>query len=297
MSNLASATAVSGSSAVRVLAYNSMSANFDGEKHPGGTAAPFSQRRGPQLDLLTRSQADVIGVEEAAACLHKIPYKPCYRQVDSLADGLPGYKLDDTYTTSSGSNRYLGNFVLYNANVAPIGRGGTWSLGPSGNQRHAAYQAFRVVSGGSRFLFVNTHLWSTSGSSGDKIRGTETMSLLHQANAYAGRIGVTAIIYTGDFNSYAGEWHVNDITGNDMRAAHVADGIVVAQHHVKAGYDSINALYRRPHKGHGSADHVYATGGIGVKTWGEVMNLQNGAFVGAIPSDHNPVFADLMIPF
>jgi hypothetical protein len=81
-----------------------------------------------------------------------------------------------------------------------------------------------------------------------------------------------------------------------MQAAGVPDGIAVAQHYVRAKYDSINSLYRTARHGHGSADHIYATGGIGVKTWGELMDISHGQFVGTIPSDHNPVYADLTIP-
>jgi hypothetical protein len=83
-----------------------------------------------------------------------------------------------------------------------------------------------------------------------------------------------------------------------MRSFGIPDGIAVAQHRVRARYDSINALYRTPRAGHGSADHVYANGGVAVRTWGELLHLKSdGTFAGTIPSDHNPVVALLGIPY
>jgi endonuclease/exonuclease/phosphatase family metal-dependent hydrolase len=281
---------------VRVLAYNSLSASYDGEQHPGGTAAPWSKRRAGQVALLNGSNADVIGVEEAATCLHERKALPCWRQIDSLASGLTGYKLDATYQ-STGRTRYFSDYILFNNNtVAKVGTGHTFKIGPSGKTRYAAYQIFQVRSTGVEFLFVVTHTLATAGAKGDKIRGAETTSLVRQAKAYARNHSIHAIIYSGDFNTYAGEYQVNDVSGNNMRAAHIPDGIDVAQHHTNSKYDSINALYRSPKKGGGSADHIYASGGVGVKLWGELLHLRNGRFVGTIPSDHNPVYADVLLP-
>lgn len=303
-SNAVSFLAGAASSDVRVVAYNSLSASFDqgsAAHHPGGNAEPFVTKRGPkQITLLNGAHPDVIGIEEAASIIHKIQGKNAYRQIDWLADHLgANYTLDDTYNTNGSVNRYTSNYILYGPAVAPVRSGGTWVITPSGssvNPGYAAYQAFRVVSTGAQFLFVDTHLASARNASTDRARGTETQNMLRQAKAYASRLGISSIIYVGDFNSYWGAWQVNDITGRDMQAAGVPDGIAVAQHYVRAKYDSINSLYRTARHGHGSADHIYATGGIGVKTWGELMDISHGQFVGTIPSDHNPVYADLTIP-
>jgi endonuclease/exonuclease/phosphatase family metal-dependent hydrolase len=297
-SNKVSFTASNDRSLVKVMTYNTMSATFDGQQHAGGVAAAFSLRRDPQLALMLGSHPDVIGIQEGSACLKKIDHKPCWRQIDSLAYGLaPTYKLVDTYTSSAGVNRYYGNYILHDSNVATVGSGGTWLIGPSSNQHKAAYQEFRVVSTGAKFLFVNTHLITGTGSTGDSQRGAETQSMLNQAKSYANQVGVTSIVYVGDFNSYVGQWHVNDISGRNMRVAHVPDAIEVATTHVRSKYDSINALYRTPRQGHGSIDHIFASGGIGVKTWGELLHLRDGQYAGTIPSDHNPVYAVITVPF
>lgn len=286
-------------SPLRVLAYNSLDASFDGERHPGGVSAPFSQRRAGQLALLKQSNADVMGIEEGSSCIKKIKGEPCYLQIQSLERGLQSrYKLDDTDASSVGLDRYSGNYFLYDPSVvAPVHAGGHWLIGPKNLERFAAYQVFRIKQTGAKFLFVDTHLLATAGSSGDEIRGAETKSMLSQATAYARRVGVKPIIYAGDFNSYRNEWEVRDLTGDAMRAAGVPDGIDVAQKRTNAQYDSVNALYRTAKKGHGSFDHIYAVGGIGVRTWAELLHLRHGKFVGTIPSDHNPVVSNVEIPY
>lgn len=82
-----------------------------------------------------------------------------------------------------------------------------------------------------------------------------------------------------------------------MRGRGVPDGITIPRHHSRAKYDSSNQLFRKASHGHGSIDHIYTTGGIGVRTWGELLKLSKGSFVGTIPSDHNPVFAVVALPY
>jgi hypothetical protein len=281
-------------SAVRVLAYNSRSAKFDGEQAPGGTVASFSKRLPGQLYLLRESKAAVIGIEEGAYCIHKNPGAPCTRQVDEIANGLPGYVLDDT--SSPGNDIFTADDILYAPSVVTkVGNGGHFIIGPSGSlERYAAYQIFTVNATGARFLFTVTH---TLASGTDQVRGQETASLLKQGKAYAASHGVTNIVFSGDFNSYVGEYHVHDYSGTVMRNANMPDSIEEAARYSNAKYDSINAYYRTPKHGHGSSDHIYASRGIGVVRWGELLHLSGGQFVGVIPSDHNPIYADLELPY
>jgi hypothetical protein len=304
-SNAVSYTATWTTSTVKVLSYNSMSASLDGERHPGGTSKPFSERRANQLYLLNKSNAAVIGIQEAGSCIAKPHGVPCTRQIDSLADGLkPRYTLAERDYTACGKcfNRYTADYILYDPNLVEPVPGtyeDTWNVGPSGKQaRYAAYQLFQVVGTRAKFLFISTHILSNRGSNYDQIREQETKSLVSQAEAYANREGVTSIFYAGDFNSYYKEYGLKDLTGTYMRNHGVPDGIDVAQKYVNAKYDSVNELYSRPRKGHGSIDHIYATGGIGVQKWGELLRLKsNGTFVQPIPSDHNPIYMVATIPF
>jgi endonuclease/exonuclease/phosphatase family metal-dependent hydrolase len=290
-------------SIIRVLAYNSLDASFDGQRHPGGISEPFAKRRAGQLALIKRGNAAVVGIEEGNSCLIHYKHKPCYMQIQSLAHGLSSrYKLDDTTANTGGAaglEQYSGNYILYQPKlVTPVGAGGHWLIGPEGPlDRFAAYQVFRVNATGARFMFVDTHLLATAGAKGDRIRGAQTESMLKQARAYAARQDLKSVLYLGDFNSYRDEWHVNDLTGKAMLAAGIPDGIDVAQTRFDAKYDSINALYRVARKGHGSSDHIYASPGIGVLSWGELLHIHDGRFVGIIPSDHNPVYSSVAIPY
>ena len=42
---------------------------------------------------------------------------------------------------------------------------------------------------------------------------------------------------------------------------------------------------------------MYAPAGVAVRGWALALNLTAGKFVGAIPSDHNPVVADVVLPY
>ena len=284
-------------SPIRVLSYNSLDASFDGERHPGGIGAPFAKRLPGQLALIQQSKAAVVGIEEANACLHPNPSAPCWRQIDALNRGLTQYTLVNT----SQSTYYDGNYILYNPQVVtPVREGGDWAAGPmhpAADNRFSAFQVFRINATGAEFLFVVVHTLAPAGLSYDRIRGQETQNTINAATAYAKRVGVGPTLYVGDFNSYRGEWHVHDYSGQAIRKAGIHDGILYADKLVNAKYDSINELYRHARKGHGSADHIYGSGGVGFATWGELLHLKHGNFVGTIPSDHNPVYADVEIPY
>jgi endonuclease/exonuclease/phosphatase family metal-dependent hydrolase len=301
-SKTVAATISSRYSQLRVLTYNSLDASFDGEKHPGGVGAPFSKRLPKQLALLKRSKAAVIGIEEANACLHTRPHAHCYRQIDALSAGLPAYRLADTTAVDVGSptgDYFAGNYILFNPRyVTPVGAGGNWSTGPTAaDNRYDAYQEFRVNATGAEFLYVVVHDLATAGHAGDVIRGYQIATTIAKTRAFARAHGIGPTLVVGDFNSYRGEYQVHDYAGRHMLHAGFNDDVAIAQKRVNANYDSINGMYRHPRTGHGSADHIYSTGQIGVKKWGELLHLKHGKFAGTFPSDHNPVYATVEIPY
>jgi endonuclease/exonuclease/phosphatase family metal-dependent hydrolase len=103
------------------------------------------------------------------------------------------------------------------------------------------------------------------------------------------------VIYVGDFNSHEG--HEVDGPGLVMRAAGVADADEVAQTTVNRQYNSANQYLRSPKPGHWDIDHVYAPAGVAVRRWEVALTLTGGRFVGTIPSDHNPLVADVVLPY
>ena len=143
---------------------------------------------------------------------------------------------------------------------------------------------------------MTVHLDAPMGARYDAIRGAETKAMLGHATMYEARHGNPPAIYTGDFNTYEHEYRTHDLSGADMRAAGLLDGIQVAQTLVNAKYDSLNEYYRVPRKRHGSAIHLYVSPGVGVVSWRELLHLSRGRFVGTIPSDHNPIVAAVENP-
>ena len=80
-----------------------------------------------------------------------------------------------------------------------------------------------------------------------------------------------------------------------MSRARVADGFEVLQIFANRQYNSANQYYRTPPAFSDNVDHIYAEPGVGIRAWSQVLQLADGKFRGVIPSDHNPVLADLTI--
>jgi endonuclease/exonuclease/phosphatase family metal-dependent hydrolase len=53
---------------------------------------------------------------------------------------------------------------------------------------------------------------------------------------------------------------------------------------------------RRPPRFGAHIDYIYVPQSVRVTSWRMVMRLNHGQFVGTIPSDHNPVVANLAVP-
>lgn len=187
--------------------------------------------------------------------------------------------------------------MLYQASkYEAVGGGGHWDLGqmPGGGSRWAAYQVLRNRETGTTFLFVSTHLYVVSGATGDAARRDETTSLLKQAAAYAGSKGGLPIVYGGDFNSHVR--HPLDGPAVATDSAGAADAQHVAVHRTLQQYNTANQYLRTPPASGLALDHLYVQPGVGVTAYRQVLKLSGGRFVGVIPSDHNPVVADLLIP-
>lgn len=268
---------------LRTLTYNVRSAGLAHD------AAPWSKRLPGVVGFIKAAKPDVFALQEAGSHVHGVT-----RQVDQVAAHLPGYKIANTDTMPDGSiQRSYGNYVVYMPSaMSPITKGGQWVLG---DNRYAAYQAFRTA-GGARLLAVSAHLSPGAGTTADNERKRETSALVESASSYASRIHVTSIVYLGDFNSFLGRWHTVDTPGNIMRAHHMTDAKLAAQRLYNARYSSINNYKRIAPVGGGASDHAYVSPGVGVASWGEMLHVRHGKFVGVIPSDHNPVWSELLLP-
>jgi endonuclease/exonuclease/phosphatase family metal-dependent hydrolase len=276
---------------VRVMTYNVKEAHFDGEHEGGNVVAPWmSERRPAAAALISQASPDVVGVEEAATLIghHR-------RQIDTLRKSLGGgYGLARTEIPPKdpGTHR-TGNYILFKKSTwKPVGKGGHWALG----DRHtAAHQVLRSRDSGAKFLFVVAHLWQGVGGSSDVMRKHETQVLVQKAHALAARRGVP-VVYAGDFNSDSAG-HEFNAPAEVMKQHHIADSFNVAQRRARSNYNTANHYMRRPPHHGLRIDYVFAPQGVGVASWRLIMHLHGGEYAGTIPSDHNPVASDLMIPY
>jgi endonuclease/exonuclease/phosphatase family metal-dependent hydrolase len=289
------AVARSSEQRVRVMSYNILQAISAGTREGGGIVPTWSTRRPGVVALIERDAPDVLAVQEGWPWIGTPEGFGGTRQVDHLRAALDGYALARTEVppTEHGYRR-TGNYILYRAaTYAPVGAGGHWTISEN---RYAAYQELRNRSSGATFLFVSVHLVAGAGAALDYERRAQTASLVRQATAFAA-VAHVPVVYAGDFNSDLIRTRVVDGPGVVMRAAHAAEAQRVSCSMSNALYDSYNQYARTPPAYGLDIDRVFVTPGLGVASWGVVLDLVGGKFVGTIPSDHNPVRATVAVPY
>jgi endonuclease/exonuclease/phosphatase family metal-dependent hydrolase len=257
---------------VSVMTYNILEASNDGKTEGGQRIAPWSQRLPAAVALIRQADPDVIAIEEGSAY---VGGSTTERQVDSLATALGG-----TYT-------------LAYTEVPPVGTGDHWALGQN---RFAAYQVLQNTRTSAEFLMVATHLDVGSGAALDNDRKAETKTMVADARAYAAS-STLPIVYAGDFNSHSGTPGAIDGPGIAMREAGMTSAFDSAQTLTNAQYGSANQYLRTAPVNGAHIDQIFTTPGVGVTSWNLILNLTGGQFVGTMPSDHNPLVADLLIPY
>lgn len=278
---------------VLTATYNVLENGFDGTSEGGTTVSPWSSRGPAAASLLLSAKPDLIAIQEAAGWVGS--QTAHRRMVDDLVARMPGYALARTEVPPGqpGWTR-VGNYILYRtASMTPVGAGGSFVDNPSGVSAKTAYQRFRTAAG-AQLLFTSSHLFTGNGRTGDDIRLAQTRSLISQATALAGG---HPVLYAGDFNSndYLNN-HVYNAPVEAMAAAHAVDARSVTGTRYNNQYNSANQYLRSPAQGGYDIDYVFGTAGVAVRSWGQLMRLSGGRFVGTIPSDHNPVWTWLAIP-
>lgn len=278
---------------LRVMTYNILEARRDGQHEGNRVIAPWSKRKPKAAELIKQAHPDVIAIEEASDFVGNSGHT---RQVSSLrsAVGAP-YALANTEIAPPKPHYFrTGVYILYNKSTyKPVGAGGHFSIG---DPNWGVYQTFRNRTSGAKFVFIATHLYIGFGQAADEKRYAETTSLIRQGRAYANKVGLP-LVYAGDFNSATDLHFTFDAASRAMLAANMADAFLVAQSHANGDYNSANQLYRHPKKTGDRIDHIFAPPGIAVRLAGIVLHLKHGHFVGTIPSDHNPMIADVLYPY
>jgi endonuclease/exonuclease/phosphatase family metal-dependent hydrolase len=106
------------------------------------------------------------------------------------------------------------------------------------------------------------------------------------------------VVVAGDFNSPTdGPITVKNTPAAVLQTAGWQCAANLALTRTNAKYNSVNQYYRTPPRHSLHVDDIVTTPGVQVRSWAEVLSLHDKKFVGPIPSDHNPVVADLAIPY
>lgn len=279
--------------AVSVMTYNVLEATTDGHREGDGVVAPWSQRKVGVVRYIHQGNPDVIAIQEAASWVRQVKGP---RQVDDLRSALgPNWAL--AHTEVPPSQHYYhrtGNYILYRSDkYEAVGAGNHWQLG---DNHTAAYQVLRNRVTGATFLMVSAHLIVPRGHANDLRREQQTRTLVSDARAYAQQSGGMPIVYGGDFNS--DQWgHSPDGPSVAMKETGNPNAYNLASHRSKARFNTANQYYNRPPAARAHMDDIFVSRGIGVRSWAQLLDLSHGRFVGVIPSDHNPVVAQLEIPY
>ncbi|MFY0406725.1 fibronectin type III domain-containing protein [Solicola sp. PLA-1-18] len=291
---------------VRVMTYNVLRRASDGKAYAGGERVASWSSRGPAVvSTIQASGADVVGLQEAADWTDRAVGAdgPGQRQADWIRARLgSGWALATTETAPSQGVawRRTGRYVVFDSGRFAQDAAGSWTLSGAGtsNPTIAAWAVLRERSTGARMLAVSAHLAAAPGAANDRRRQAETQNLLRVVAQARQAHGGVQVVYLGDFNSDAGKKHPLDGPGVTFRAARVADADEAAQAvGAENRYNSANQLLRTAPASATHVDHVFAPAGVGVRTWGMRLSLRGGRFVGVIPSDHNAVVADVVVPW
>ncbi|HEV7205632.1 MAG TPA: hypothetical protein VGN18_13565 [Jatrophihabitans sp.] len=99
-----------------------------------------------------------------------------------------------------------------------------------------------------------------------------------------------------DYASAPASWLPDDSPGRLMRAlAGANDSYWAARAWRDDTWNTMNKYRRIVPVGSILIDRVFGTAGVAMHYWAQGVHEYRGTFVGVIPSDHNPVYADLSV--
>ena len=319
-----------GPSPLRIATYNVHCANcFAG----AANELTWYQRRDSVVSTVLAQAPDVIGFQEASqGWLKDGNGKPLsdLAQFEDLVQRLGSpYKLTNAHrnncvksttpTKCVYANRGAsqGVKIVYNSAALQLVSQGSLRLSEintSDNERFLAWAILEVKQTGRRFFFADTHLEPTKDASGESsyfnLRVTQTKEILAEVAKRNPAKLPTFIV--GDFNSHKWTLPSNgpydtlrsagyvDPLGNTYRSTSLALGATAAQR-IRTNFSSYNGFARKaPSFGYLNGtylDYIWTSPGVTVKEWETVVNVDaQGYFVGVIPSDHNMLRADILLP-
>ena len=291
------------------------------------------ERRGAVADTILAEMPDVVGVQEATQ--GNLAGSTLNQYDDLLALLGDPYRVTNAYryncrtSTSSSDCSYVDRGasqsvrIIYNAETLKLLVGGSLKLAAvssSDNPRYLAWAQFTQISTGKTFFFGTTHLQPNTGSTETYVKAYADLreKQARQIVAHLAEVaGAAPVIVTGDMNTRFNSPGPNGTTGNPQYAVFTGAGFhdplnggTAADREkgpvpsltslVKVQYNSCNSYSRTPPSGNGQGnniDYIYLKGGITATGWETALDLDpDGDFDGVIPSDHNLIAAEVVLP-
>ncbi|MFY0407850.1 endonuclease/exonuclease/phosphatase family protein [Solicola sp. PLA-1-18] len=248
----------------------------------------WKPRRAKVASLLRTGNADAFAIQEANGPHKGSSLKFPARDLDNL---LGPYTI--VKTRIDRGTRQLsttGRYIFYKPARLTPGRSGEMSLG---GKQYAVWSEMTDRATGSRFMMVNAHLVNGNTAARDRVRRAQTRTLVAKTRT-VNTAGLPLVV-AGDFNTHRD--HASDAPTKVLKQSGFVNSYDVAAKRVKSSYSSNNQLRRKPPRKYLHADYVWVSRGTSVSRWSQAIRLRKGKFVGTIPSDHNPVFASIRLPY
>jgi len=277
-------------------------ASFNVRCHSCG-GSTWGSRRGPVAALIDAQSPDVVGLQEAQQSRPRGLGTSQFADIANSVSALgPDYRVTDPAIGASKGTKIIykpSTLVLLNKGAIRYSsqRGGATS-------RYAAWAIFRQRSTGKEFVFFSTHLEPKSYG----VRLAQARQLAGSLKPIAGNRPVVAV---GDFN--ASQYHYYPVH-RAMTGAGLVDVIGVqqssrqpasnapAEKRIHGNFDSFQDMRRTPKRSSSPQlngvylDYIF-TSPMKVLEFENVMRLDSsGRIIGTIPSDHNMLRADVVLP-
>ena len=277
-------------------------ASFNVRCHSCGGPS-WGARRGPVAALIDAQSPDVVGLQEAQQSRPRGLGTSQFADIANSVSALGAdYRVTDPAIGASKGTKIIykpSTLVLLNKGAIRYSsqRGGATS-------RYAAWATFRQRSTGKEFVFFSTHLEPKS-------YGVRLAQARQLAGSLKGIAGNRPVVAVGDFN--ASQYHYYPVH-RAMTGAGLVDVIGVqpssrqpaanapAEKRINANFDSFQDMRRIPKRSASPKlngvylDYIF-TSPMRVLEFENVMRRDSaGRIIGTIPSDHNMLRADLVLP-
>jgi hypothetical protein len=308
---------------IRTATFNVRCANCSIKSRTNKREKRWSQRREVVRAQILGEGVDVIGVQEASPGL--LPGSSTGQFEDLVAAlGAPydvtnrnRYNCERSTTfngcafTDQGASQ--DSRIIYNTQRLHLEAQGSLSLDDravgNGSKRYMAWATFTI--GTSSFVFATAHFepGQSSGKIATRVRQVQAAtSELERINT-----GNLPVIWGSDLASskltHAGNKSYDafiaagfsDPLGNSYKAKTLANSFVAGPV-TNEKYFTLNNFAKAPKKYSNyplgaHLDHILVKPRLNVTLWKQVINLKaSGKFAGVIPSDHNMVRADVVLP-